>query len=393
MIYCNKFFIGKNKRANNSRFLRVTATRSVAFVGRSASAAVGKTHSAGCICPACVSVHPSGCACAACGRGTHPASCACTACAGRVGTALFADATETEAAETEATETEAAETEAVVAEVPAEVEALDGVESEEEAHNVERPARKNLQKKKKGKDLSEFEAGSTVSGTIKSITNYGAFVDIGASTDGLLHISQLASGFVASVGDIVSEGQAVEVRIVSIDSDKGQIALSLISEEEEAAGKASQKRDRPQRQNRRDDSAVLASLSEKGWDSDAFIAGTVVSTVDFGCFVRIDSKVLNSECEGDLDGLVHISALRSGRVNSVTDVVRPEDKVQVRVKTIEGNKVSLTMLSVDEEKAKSEERGNRGGGAAEFQGAKDWKESLAKFEEAQPSFKNGIKGP
>ena len=327
--------------ANDNLFCFYTVPKkSVAFVGRAKSAAVARTHQSDCPCPACQS---------------------------RSKTALFADVAE---------------------EVPAEVEAMDGVESEEEAHNVDRPARQQLKKKKKGKDLSEFEVGSMVSGTVKSITSYGAFVDIGASTDGLLHISQLTTGYVASVGDVLKEGQEVEVRLMSIDSAKGQVALSLMSEEEEAASQqaAKQQRERPKRQsNRRDDSAALASLSEKGWDSAAFVEGTVVSTVDFGCFVRVDTSLLNSESEGELDGLVHISAMSAGRVNSVTDVVSADDKVQVRVKSITGNKVSLTMLSVDEENEKNEAMSASSGA---IEGAKDWKESLEKFDAVQPTFKN-----
>ena len=114
---------------------------------------------------------------------------------------------------------------------------MDGIESADEAHNVDRPARQQLKKKRapKGKELSEYEVGSMVSGSVKSITNYGAFVDIGAQTDGLLHISQLSTGYVASVGDILKEGQDVEVRIVSIDAEKKQVALSLMTEEEATA--------------------------------------------------------------------------------------------------------------------------------------------------------------
>jgi small subunit ribosomal protein S1 len=97
---------------------------------------------------------------------------------------------------------------------------MEGVESDDEAHNLERPARAALKKKKPaGKDLSEFSEGSTVKGTIKSIASYGAFVDIGASTDGLLHVSQLSAGFVSDVSEVVKEGQEVEVRIVKIEYD------------------------------------------------------------------------------------------------------------------------------------------------------------------------------
>ncbi|CAJ1943086.1 unnamed protein product [Cylindrotheca closterium] len=295
---------------------------------------------------------------------TEAKLCACSSCRGvRTHTSLFADV--------------AAE------EVPAEVEAMDGIESKDEAHNADRPARKQL-KKKKGKDLSEFSEGSMVTGKVRSITSYGAFVDIGANTDGLLHISQLASGFVSSVGDIVSEGQEVEVRIVSIDSAKGQVGLSMMTEEE---AKTDAQPKRQQRQsNRRDDSAVLGPLADKGWDADTFVEGTVVSTVDFGAFVRVDAKTLNEECEGEFDGLVHISALSLGRVSSVSDIVSPEQKVQIRVKSIQGNKVSLTMLSVEDEDSKQDSFSS---GPPVQMGAKDWKESCAKLDEIQPVFKNG----
>ncbi|VEU36196.1 unnamed protein product [Pseudo-nitzschia multistriata] len=304
-----------------------------------------------------------------------PARCNCPSCAGRL-TKLFADVAE---------ETE----------VPAEVEAMEGVESADEAHNLERPARAALKKKKpSGKDLSEFTEGTTVKGTIKSIASYGAFVDIGASTDGLLHVSQLSAGFVSDVSEVVSEGQEVDVRIVNIDSAKGQIGLSMMTEEEAAAAKPARRSGGNKRQGgRRDDSAVLGALREKGWDEATMVEGTVVSTVDFGAFVKVDASTLNSECEGSFDGLVHISALKVGRVGSVTDVVNANDTVKVRCKSIDGNKVSLTMLSVEEEEAERAS-GARSSGPTfndpfdEGEGAKDWKESVAAIDEEQPVYKN-----
>jgi predicted RNA-binding protein with RPS1 domain len=284
--------------------------------------------------------------------------------------------------------------------VPAEVVAMDGVESEDEAHNVDRPARQQLKKKKpKGKELSEFEVGSTVQGIVRSLAPYGAFVDIGATTDALLHISQLSTEYVGNVNDILKEGQEVEVRIVNIDNVKGQVALSLMTAAEEASAKEAAQEAREARQarsnnnrpsSRRDSNAVLSSLVEKGWDTSVMVEGTVVSTVDFGCFVRVDASKLNSECEGEFDGLVHISALRSGRVGSVTDVVNANDTVQVRVKSIDGNKVSLTMLTVDDEEAKVEERAERGdvGKEGPGEGAANWKEILVNLDSDMPSFQN-----
>ena len=269
---------------------------------------------------------------------------------------------------------------------------MDGVESEDEAHNVNRPAREQLKKKKpQGKDLSEFAEGSTVPGTIKSITSYGAFVDIGATTDGLLHISQLSTEYVGDVSEILKEGQQVDVRIVNINSSKGQVGLSLISAAEDEAAQEAAAQARDNRQNRkqssRSDNSVLSALKEKGWDESIMVEGTVVNTVDFGCFVRVDASKLNPECEGEFDGLVHISALQSGRVASVTDVVSVDDKVQVRCTSIDGNKVSLTMLSESQESNKAEERA-ASGAPVQIEGAKDWEDILVKFEGEMPSFSN-----
>lgn len=357
-----------------SRSLSQIIGKSLAFVGRVGSGPVSRGNSVG-----KASQHAVGCACGSCVN-VHSASCGCAGC--RSATALFADVAEGVSAEDVPVSAEDVP-------VPAEVEAMDGVESTEEAHNVDRPARSALKKKRgpKGKDLSEFEAGSTVKGSVRTITSYGAFIDIGASTDGLLHISQLSSEYVGDVNEVLKAGQEVDVRIVSIDSEKGQVALSLLTQDEADASQSAQRqqRDRPQRQSRRDDSKVLAGLDAKGWDSDTFVEGTVVSVVDFGCFVRVDASKLNSECEGELDGLVHISAMAAGRVNSASEMVSPDQKVQVRMKAINGNKVSLTMVSVEDEESKSDSNAPIGGG----EGAKDWKESLEKFDATMPVFKNG----
>jgi predicted RNA-binding protein with RPS1 domain len=312
----------------------------------------------------------------------HSSGCGCNGCSStRRGITLFSNVVEG-------------------TEVPPEILAMDGVESSEEAHNIDRPARQQIKKKKPvaGKTLSEFEEGSTVTGTIKSLASYGAFVDIGATTDGLLHVSQLSTEFVSDVSDVVKEGQQVEVRIVKIDSDKGQIALSMMTAEEESeaneAAKKSRKSRGNNRQNNRRDSAALGALNAKGWDTALMVEGTVVSTTNFGAFVKVDASKLNSEIEGEFDGLVHISVLKIGRVSSVEEVVSPNDKVQVRCKSIDGNKVSLTMLSVEDEETKNSSRGGGGGGDFESQymgdmGAKDWQESCDSIEEKQTTFSSG----
>ena len=376
-------FLSNSPTLYITAFVSTSSSRAVTNARTSASPATFQ-HSAGCACPSCVGgvLHTPGCTCTAC-TASHGAFCTCPAClGGGSNTRLFSSAETTEEA----------------AEVPPEVEAQDGILSEEEAHNTDRPARSSLKKKRapKGKPLSEFEVGSTVTAKVKTITSYGAFMDIGATTDGLLHISNLSAGFVSDVSEFLKEGQETEVRITNLDEGKNQIGLTLLTEaeEEEAAKQQSNRPPRKQQRNnqgneRRDDSAVAAALANKGWDEAQFVEGSVVSTVDFGAFVRFDASQLNSEVEGEMDGLVHISALTAGRAASVTSVVNVGDKVQIRCKAIEGRKVSLTMMSVEDEEAQAEAR--RAAGVFQpgmSEGAKDWKESLDKIKTNLPSFNN-----
>lgn len=285
--------------------------------------------------------------------------------------------------------------------VPVEVEAMDGVASEEEAHNSERPARESGIKKhkkgaSKGTPISELVVGSFVDGTVKTVTTYGAFVDIGASTDALLHVSRLSSDFVSNVEDVVKAGDSVSVRIVEINTEKSQVAISLLSEEEETASKQARgggrRKDRPQRSggDRAAQYATITALNEAGFDDTKQVEGEVVSTLDFGAFVRFDCSQVAEGITGELDGLVHISALSTERVSSVNSVVSVGEKVQVRVRQLdtEGGKVSLSMITKEQEmesrpQKKSGQRRGRQMFTEEEMGAKDWKESLDKFQKAQ----------
>lgn len=299
---------------------------------------------------------------------------------------------------------------APAAEVPAEVEAMDGIADETEAHNAERPTRGSgihkHTKKPKGKELSEFKVGDSIEGKVKSITSYGAFVDIGANTDALLHVSRLSDDFVSNVEDIVKSGDDVTVRIASIDAEKKQISLTMRSEEaeakasEQAAARASGKgRQRPRRSegDRAAQRETMAKLAEASISDETFVEGEVVSILDFGAFVRFDTSPLAEGLTGEVDGLVHISALTPGRASSVDSVVKVGDKVQVRVKTVdaEGGKVSLSMISKeDESKAQSAAAERSAGRRRKSQwsdaemGPKDWKEQMERVLADQPEFKN-----
>ena len=299
--------------------------------------------------------------------------------------------------------------------VPVEVEALDGVANDEEAHNVDRPARGSGIHKHKDDDrkkrtaLSDLEIGATVEATVKTITAYGAFLDIGAKSDALLHVSRLSDDFVSNVEDVVKQGDKVSVRIVTVDTDKNQVAVTMRSEEAEAraaqggGGRPTKRRDRPQRSggDQAAQAATLAQIVEKGFDDSKFIEGEVVSTLAFGAFVRFDAAQLAEGVEGEVDGLVHISALAEGRVADVGSVVAVGDKVQIRLREIDSNagRISLSMITKEQEEAAPPRREKRGGGGKakdvdvigrswKDTGADDWQDTMTQWSEDQPKFSN-----
>jgi len=166
-------------------------------------------------------------------------------------------------------------------------------------------------------------------------------------------------------------------------------------------GSGGKRKERPQRSqgDRGAQVQTLNALAEAGFDEAQFVEGEVVSTLAFGAFVRFSVNELAEGVEGELDGLVHISALAAGRTNSVEDVVSVGDKVQIRVRNIdtEGNKVSLSMITVEEEQENRPQRRDNGDkprrrGRQMFteaeMGATDWKESLESYQKDAPTFAN-----
>jgi len=75
--------------------------------------------------------------------------------------------------------------------------------------------------------LQDLHVNSMVTGRVVRLVDFGAFVDIGAQTDGLLHISELAGGYVRHPSDVLRVGEEVEVRILDVDSQKHRISLSM----------------------------------------------------------------------------------------------------------------------------------------------------------------------
>ena len=72
-----------------------------------------------------------------------------------------------------------------------------------------------------------LKVGAIVEGTVKTITNFGAFIDLGDGVTGLVHISEIADGYVKSVNDYLEENQKVEVKVISVDEENKKITLSM----------------------------------------------------------------------------------------------------------------------------------------------------------------------
>jgi small subunit ribosomal protein S1 len=148
----------------------------------------------------------------------------------------------------------------------------------------------------KERRYSELKEGDTVHGEVRSLTDYGAFVDIGGA-DALLHVGEISWRRVNKPSDVLSTGQQIEAMIIKIDSDKRRIAISM------------------------------KQLQPHPWDAVAEkykagerVRGTVTRIADFGAFV---------ELEPGIEGLIHISEMSwAKRVRTPGDVVKPGETVE-----------------------------------------------------------------
>ena len=75
--------------------------------------------------------------------------------------------------------------------------------------------------------MEDMQPGMELTGTVRNVVDFGAFVDVGVKTDGLVHISQLADRFVKHPLDVVAVGDTVRVRILEVDHKKGRISLTM----------------------------------------------------------------------------------------------------------------------------------------------------------------------
>ena len=150
--------------------------------------------------------------------------------------------------------------------------------------------------------LAGLEPGAVVRGTVRSLTEFGAFVDLGG-VDGLLHVTDMSWSRVSDPKTVVSPGDELQVKILQIDRDKSRIALGL-------------------KQLTPDPWAVVAGRLRVGEQ----LRGVVTRLADFGAFVEIEPGV---------EGLVHVSEISwAKRVRHPRDLLKPGDVVEAVVLSV-----------------------------------------------------------
>lgn len=170
--------------------------------------------------------------------------------------------------------------------------------------------------------LQEIAPDQTRTGRVKTIKDYGAFVDLGG-IDGFLHIGQISWARINHPSEVISEGQSVEVKVLTVDAEKKKISLGM-----------RQLSDNP-----------WANAEAKFAKGSTF-TGKVTRTEQFGAFVELEPGV---------EGLVHISELDYRRVGRVTDVLNVGQMTDVQVLEVDPGRKRIS-LSVKALKAKPEEQ-------------------------------------
>src|SRR5258708_33239043 len=168
----------------------------------------------------------------------------------------------------------------------------------------ERDAAPQIREQQKDRLMGELQVGDVRTGHVKSLADFGAFVDVGGA-DGLVHLTELSWKHVTHPRDVLEVGQEVEVEVISVDRDRKRIGLSIKRREE-------------------DPWMVIARQYQIG----QLVEGLIMKLTKFGAFARL---VDNPEIEG----LVHISELADHRVNHPKEVVNEGESLALRVVKIE----------------------------------------------------------
>lgn len=268
----------------------------------------------------------------------------------------------------------------------------EAVAEEKTTEEGDKPKRKRRRQREVTLPLEKMEVGMELEGVVKTVTNYGAFVgDMGTPTDGLLHVSQLAAGFVQNVTDVVQVGSKVKVRVTEINLERKNFSLSM--KPLNADGTPVREGGAPG--GGRADNRVSKTAKWEAFkhDEKVFIDARVSTITDFGAFCQLLNEDLTNNDMSPTDGLVHISEVSEGRVNSVSDVLEVGQIIKVRIVAVD-RKRSRISLSMREVGSESSGGGRDGGGRGDRGGSgssgKELKAEIKASNDAQPTFKTSF---
>jgi len=164
---------------------------------------------------------------------------------------------------------------------------------------------------------NEMEVGKKFTGTVKSLTSYGAFVDIGG-IDGMVHVSELSWGRVHQPSEVVAVGDVIEVYVISFDKEKRKISLGY-----------------------KDPNGNPWEVFTGKYAEGDVAPVTIVKLMDFGAFAEVLPGV---------DGLIHISQIANRRIGKPGDVLTVGDVVDAKITAIdnEKHKISLSIRALGE---------------------------------------------
>jgi len=179
----------------------------------------------------------------------------------------------------------------------------------------EQAAVRQLREAQKVTLLDELREGEVRQGVITSLSDFGAFVDLGGA-DGLIHLSELSWNRSAKPKELLKVGQKVEVYVLGVDRDRKRIALSLKRLEPEPW------------------TTVLSRYRE-----GQLVEGTITRLTDFGAFALVNDEI---------EGLIHISELSTNRINHPQEVVHPGEKHVMRIVRIDParRRMGLSLMRV-----------------------------------------------
>ena len=168
--------------------------------------------------------------------------------------------------------------------------------------------------------MTAIEQGQTYTGTVRNVTDFGAFIDLGG-VEGLVHISELSWKHVNHPRDVVSPGQQIQVMVIDVDRSQKRIACSI------------------KRLTQNPWALVAEKLKPGDW-----VDGSITNIVSFGAFVRLAEGV---------EGLIHVSELASGNFLDPHTVVKEGQPVHARVMSIDPmrKRISLSLRAESDSSA------------------------------------------